>query len=206
MRKWPPTFQPFLPLITANRRARLPKGYSLVELLVVAAIISLMTGLGASSLTGNHSANLNTGGNLVVDLAIQARQNSITKNTMTALVMDTCGRHFILMEHTDTDWTAITRWNVLPQNVKVDTTSSDSSFSTQKPAVTLSNLPFCSGSNVSADTCSYQIFLPDGRLSVYGISTPMAPSLRLVEANTPGNNYYDISLNYLTGIAKVNRP
>lgn len=65
------------------------RGFTLMELLTVIAIMGIFTALTLSGLGVVTSGQLAAGGNQVVDLINQARQNAISENVPTALVMVT---------------------------------------------------------------------------------------------------------------------
>ncbi len=192
------------------------RGFSLIELLFVIAIMSALTGVGVATFSGN-SARVSTGGNLVADLASQARQNSLSKGVMTALVMAKTTstatsnyRAFALVEKVSgtSNWTPVTRWNHLPQGIAVDPSGSDN-FINNTPQVLTPELPSIAGTQISAADCAFQVFLPDGRLSTKGITTTVSPTLRINEetkTGASGGNYYEIIINPLTGTFKVERP
>lgn len=201
--------------------------FSLTELLVVVSVMALLTALTLPAFSSAKARQLATAGNQVVDLANQARQNSISKGVMTALVMvsnvdpELNYRLFTLVE-TQTDaagtvtWKQSMPWQMLPKGVLVDRDNS-LDFISVIPALTTSigNLKYA-GKNVAQGTYAYQIFLPDGRLLSDTSVNP--PSLRLIGAvintstaqvkktDTGSANYYQITLNQYTGIPKVDRP
>lgn len=189
-----------------------PRGFSLIELLTVITIIGIMITFSALSIGSIGARRLSQGGNLVVDLANEARQNSMTKGVMTAFIVAKSSpstnhklRSFILMEKgpRQTEWKPVTKWELLPTGTVVDGTAS---FIQQTPAIGLSNLPKLNNVAMDPSSCAFQVFLPDGRLSVKGITSPEFPVLRVVEALKPVGNYYDVELNILTGTPKVVRP
>src|SRR5688572_20486513 len=81
----PPIRHPLRPLRDLERKRG---AFTLVELIVVIALIVLLVALVAPAFTGSGRATaLKAGGNNVANLALLARQNSLTKNAMTALVV-----------------------------------------------------------------------------------------------------------------------
>lgn len=194
------------------------RAFSLVELLTVLAILSVLATFSAVSLSGTRgSAGITSGGNMVSDLFNLARQNSISKRVMTAVAMPKSVqsenynyRSFVLIEKGagSTNWTPVSRWTTLPEGIVVDKTQS-LNFIENAPDVSVSDLPPIDGKHTQANECAYQIFLPDGRLCTRGFSSQVSPSLKIVEAaSQEGNirNYYEITLNPLTGTSKIDRP
>jgi len=201
--------------------------FSLVELLVVVAVMVLLTAAALPAFSGGRARQLATGGNQVVDLANQARQNSISKGVMTALVMVSSVdpewnyRLFTLVEmqtvaNGGATWAQTTPWQMLPKGVLVDSQSS-TSFINVVPTLSTSigSLKYA-GKSIPQGSYAYQVFLPDGRLLSDSSANP--PTLRLIGAiinsatsqvtktDTSGVNYYEITLNQYTGIPKVDRP
>ena len=191
------------------------RGFSLVELLIVIGIVGILGALGAGAFSGMGAGRVTEGGNLLSDMVNQARQNSQSKRVMTALVMATQAgnydcRAFVLMEKDAeaTEWTPVTKWNFLPEGIVVDSEKS-AVFINQTPHLTPEvNVPPVAGAPLPNGGYAYQVFLPDGRLSVIGIPNPQPPSLWVLEQvkGTNAQNYYDISLNIMTGVPKIERP
>lgn len=198
-----------------------------MEVLVVVGIMAVLAGLIAPAMNIGKSRRLAMGGNLVANLVQQARQNSIAKNTMTALVSvsnspedDWNGQLVILVELSGDplEWKPITKWERLPTEVILDPSYSAgqaSNFFENSPSVTPGiALPPYAGSPVDTEFCGYQVFAPGGRLITTGIINPSSPLLRLVEGSVRDGqiqkqntkNYYDIVINRFTGIPKIDRP
>jgi len=187
--------------------------FSLIELLMVMTIISLLFGLTTLSISGvSQSRNLTSGGNLVVSLTQQARQNSITKQALTALVLapvvadsEFNSRIFCLMELSSgaTRWTQISAWQILPQGVIVDSYQSAVFFNSPNLSPDLPSIPF---RGTAVTSIVYQVFNPDGSLYVGNSGQPASsPILKLVLSKSNLPNYYEISLNILTGIPRIDR-
>lgn len=208
---------------TPSKPRKLQKAFTIIELLTVIGIIFLLAGLAFPALRATGGKNLTEGGNLVADLANQARQNASAKGAMTALVLlkntsdaQYNNRALVLVEKTvgATTWKPITRWNKLPEGVVVDATGS-ADFIDQIPNVgSTPDLPSFAGRTVNASDCAYQVFLPGGNLAPASVVSQPPPVLRLVEGTSdaggphPRNsqNYYDVVINLFTGIPKVDRP
>jgi len=210
-----------------------PRGYSLIELLAVMAILSALAGFTMGSLSPVRANALTAGGNQIADLLTAARQNSLSRHAFTAVVIKSTGdarfSAHCLFELTRNDngafaaWKMIAPWRSLPEGVRFDPgtlTGSVANFVDMSPPPrTPSTLPSSvqfRGLAISlASGVAYQIFAPDGTL------TKGAPvRLRLVEGaedsgtgiiytgqKTAGNpaNYYDIVILHETGQAKVER-
>jgi len=203
--------------------------FSLTEIMVVLAIMAIMTSFALPSFVGLISSRgLAASGDLVVDLANQARQNSIAHNAMTALVLvrnsgnaNWDNRLFIILQMTAANtgttpsWTPVTKWEMLPPNTVVDPNQS-ATFVSQLPTVspappTLTYL----GTPVSTSAVCYQIFLPTGGLLLPTGTTPTPPLLHLVNGVSNGsgvtsrgsaNEFYEVTINPYTGLTKVYRP
>ena len=200
--------------------------FSLIELLVVVAVITLMMGLSLPAIRSVGGADgLTQAGNLVSDLAGAARQNAVARNRLTALVLATRtqdaaldNRLFCLMELAPdaAGWTAVSPWQVLPEGIVVDPSRS-AGFLDSPPVTPDLASPAFRGQKVFAFAC--QIFRPDGAICGAGAAGNPPLSLRLVNGRLengelryygPGGsspeNYYDIILNAFTGLPKIERP
>ena len=207
--------------------------FTLLELLAVMAVIGIVSAMVIPSLRGfGRSAALTNSGNLVTNMANLARQNAVTKNTMTALVVlgqqgsDQDFRAIAVLEYDPVvGWSQSGAWELLPSGVVVDRTdSANSTFMVNSPQP----FPFLKGAKANppvsfrgqqvANGNGYaaRIFLPNGALQ-----NPDKPAqLRLVEGFYDNNrltytrpdgqggsaNYYDIAILGMTGTTKVSRP
>lgn len=199
------------------------RGFTLVELLTVMALIALLASLSLPALQGVKSRNLVNGGNMVADLIQQARQNSMSRGVCTALVMitdkkaDWNNRLFMLADLAPgaTKWNQVSPWFELPEGIVVDNDKTNSTFFVSLPALPQAlNLPPRRGEGITASQCAYQVFTPSGGLSDSAGMANEPQVLRLVQGmlnggqlqKTAQENYYDVIINRFTGIAKVDRP
>jgi len=171
-------------------------GFTLVEFLVVIAIVGTMMGLATLSLKGVSSGVALSGeGNRISTLITLARQNAMSKNTPTALVLSTDPsldvrlRAMSIWEATPrndgslpvaADWKQISKWETLktgvvfapPSGTQMDlpTVSSNPPF----PALTFE------GQSIAADGFVCKIFLPAG-----GLLTALPGIVTLAEGVVP---------------------
>ena len=158
-------------------------GFSLMELLTVIAVMSILAALGLSAIKGN--GQLDAGGNRVVDLINQARQNSISKGVMTALILVTStnnstidNRLWVIMDYENVagtwQWQQVSKWELLPGGVVVDSSAATyadgttqnfasyfSSANMPKPTQAPTAISY-QGTSITPGT--YVVFLPGGRI------------------------------------------
>jgi prepilin-type N-terminal cleavage/methylation domain-containing protein len=209
------------------------RGYSLIELLAVMAILSALAGLTVGSLSPVKANALTAGGNQITDLLTSARQNSISRHAFTAVLIKSTGdarfSAHCLFELTRNDngtaaaWKMLVPWRLLPEGVRFDpdaVTAPAANFALASnnphPPSALPSIQFRGQAVNLASDVAYQIFAPDGTLTR---GEPVR--LRLVEAaeNLAGPgiiytgrritgqpaNYYDIFILRDTGQTKVER-
>lgn len=208
-------------------------GFSLIELMVVIAIMTIAIGFAVPAFRSiSRGTALTSAGNLLTSLASAARQNSISRNVLTAMVV---------LTGTDTEadyrtvglyeygiegyWLQVGKWETLPTGIVIDAQDRvNCSFLEDSP--TLPRLMAAGGEsairyqNVAApaDAFAARIFVPSG-----GLSNPDKPAqLRLVEgfheapektryshrnpAGTGPANYFDVAIVGTTGATKISRP
>ncbi|CAN5822221.1 hypothetical protein BH09VER1_BH09VER1_47250 [soil metagenome] len=203
------------------------RAFSLIELLVVMGVISLMVGMGISSMNLWRSQLLSNSGNVITDLVTMARQNSLGKNTSTAIVIKTRNEgaytSICLMEQSRSDdgtigaWKMLVPWKTLKDGVvfSPDALNTFLNASSNVPVDFPTQITFRGQSvNAPGDTV-VQVYKADGTLSA-----GQTLRLRLTEGTTdnahtvtysrpaaqgaPGN-CYDIIFLRDTGQAKVVR-
>jgi len=122
----------------ADRHQKSQSGFTMVELLTVMAVISVLAVLSVPTLGLFGSRSLTAGGNQIADMATVARQNSISNNSYTAIVIKTQGAcaytAYCLVQFswqysgfkqdgvTPNDgssgqWQAVTPWRYLPKGI-----------------------------------------------------------------------------------------
>lgn len=206
-----------------------------MELLVVIAIMTIMAAIGISALGTTSAQKLNSAGNEVADLVNQARQNAISKDKMTALVVvsgtnntDVDYRVLVIWEYDPANnaWQQASKWITLPEGTTIDptpdaTTAFFGNSPGSSPTPASAALPAMKYLSNDVTPRMYVIFLPGGQIIQQAqLSTPV---LRVVggkwngdgtvtyipnQKNADGDpiNYYDIYINNYTGMAKIGRP
>jgi prepilin-type N-terminal cleavage/methylation domain-containing protein len=211
------------------------RGFSLAELLMVLAIMGILSALAVSSISSLRSAGLSASGNQLVDVFAMARQNSISKNDFTAVVILTQGPEacsaYSLLElpgqpdgTMGTSWTQLTPWRYLPKGIvfENDQASIDTFMTTlpwaSLPAPTSTLLTSCpfQGSQINLTMAAImQCYQPDGtliggqplRLRVIEGTANSAGTVTYNGATVSGAqvSYYDLYFIANTGATKVGR-
>ncbi len=213
-----------------HRRSAAP-AFSLVELLVVMAVVALLLGIAGMAFNNfGRSTSLAAAGNRVAAILEQARQHATSQGAMTAVAIATDSasqdrnQAFVVLAArprndggalTAADWKQVSKWEVLPEGIIVDSGSSFTESGTKLIPSLPSQLPERAGER--ADSFRYVIFQPSG--AVLGGA---AAGLRLVEGSWAGGsgsptytrpgpdgtpeNYYKLALIAATGRLKVDRP
>jgi Tfp pilus assembly protein FimT len=218
--------------VSGCRRASLRgPAFTLVELLVVLAVMLILLAVIVPAFNGiGKGTELNGAGNSVSNLIYLARQNSLAKNALTAVILpgasgtDADFHAFALYEavpHMDgtpvttADWRPLGTWQTLPVSVIVEPdlctfTKSSSSMTPAFPNFTYHAAPVTS--------YAYVVFLPNGE-----ILGSVTPQVRLVTGYLPTGSgtvvytnkntataapadYYNISIISASGRVKVDRP
>lgn len=204
------------------------RAFSLVEILVVIAMMSVLLGLGVSTINVWKSETLSAAGNRFADCVAMARQNSLSKNAYTAVVIKTQGdgayAAFCLMELVRPDdnssgtWKMLTPWNTLKEGVVFAPMSSTDSFlaaTGNLPADLPTGITY-RGQAVNFTTAAVaQVFQPDGTLSAGQMlrlrlaegSANKTEGISLTRPTTEGvpANYYDIVFVRDSGQIKIER-
>lgn len=205
--------------------------FTLIELMAAITLLLFLSTFTVFSLRGTGgAAALAVGGNRLVGLANQARQNSMTKNVLTALVLVTGQatpsqgdyRAAALLEFDAADaspsWKQISRWEILPTGVVIDNDSSTFLSGSNNTPATAPLPPKLPGKFRGTDIANYaaRVFLPNGGL--YNPST--SATIQLVEGFVNGGSvklthcasggsaadYYNIAIVGVTGRSKIERP
>ncbi len=188
-------------------------GFSLIELLTVVLIIGIIAGFVVPAVNGiGRGSQLTNAGNAVVDMMNLARQEAMTKNTMTAVVImarqpsgqqvvgeDFSYRALTVVEYDAVaGWSQITQWEILPPGIVIDCnpdpTSSPSHSSYNSFLQNSPTFPFLAhgqlnppvsfqGAQLNSNAYAARIFMSNGALQ-----NPEQPAqLRLVEGLYQGN-------------------
>ncbi|MEY2906957.1 MAG: hypothetical protein RLZZ408_1428 [Verrucomicrobiota bacterium] len=204
-----------MPLTPATSRA-----FSLLELMVVVAIIGLVVGLTVLGAGSRNAASLRNSGALAGGVADSARQMAQSSRTKTALAVAISGQDeyralTVLKLETNGQWTPAARWTRLPDGIifdnNVPAVSGVSDFFTNTPSIT--NTIRMAGATLADGTgFRAQCFSQDGSLE--GQTAPVRLRLREgfsangIQTSTAGNTnrYFDIYLIPTGGRVKYVQP
>lgn len=191
-------------------------GFSLIEILVVVAIIGIVLTLTVPSITGlAGSSRLNAAGNLLVDQLNLARQTAVARNRPvefrfyqgeTPQGPGIVGFQSFVLDDSG-EYTAITRLNRLPEEV-AGLLSSRLSTLADLPATTDG-----SNRNPSGTTSTHVFeFRPDGSTNLpftaqWYLTLGQARDLAGGGNNsTPPDNFFTVMVNPVSGKTKIFRP
>ncbi len=218
---------PFPSTIPARRTAGSPlyrgaskacRGFSLIEILMVISIMAILVSVGAPSFLSSYRASgLTDAGNQLDNVATLARENAISHNARTAVVLMTTdpydstlsGRAFSVWQmQSDQTWTQSSRWQFLPASSKAydDPTATVTGFPAPLPTITIQGNPL-----PAADYSAF-IFNPDGSMYTGPSTTTRIASVEykgdpapVGSVNTSLKNYYDLVFSSDTGAIHVVR-
>lgn len=209
--------------------ALFPRGFTLLEVLLVLAIIAIVIGLTAplASQLGK-SKSLTNAGNRLADLLAAARQNSMTKNCLTVLLVPAGSDQwnscilYQLRPRSDgsapasTDWEPASKWENLPAGVTI----SETTFVAETESASLpAPLPSIRYGDVPIGQYRFVAFMPRGVLYPKTVPQGGNPSLSVVAGTRSGGrvilqsaaqngtaaNIYKIIVLSSTGITKIER-
>ena len=212
-------------------------GFTLVEILAVMAILIMFMALVVPAVSGIFSGrSLDDAGNRLADIANLARESSLARNALTALIVVTDPaienryRAVTLMQISPTDdgsapsssnWTQISNWETLRPGVAIDPNAlscNDSSDPPSSPGTPTPPFPALTYAGTRLGAYKYIVFLPGG-----GLLSGSSARLRVTEGIFPAKsasflythparngtgaaNYYDIILLAATGKSRIDRP
>jgi len=181
------------------------RGFSLIELLIVVAILAILAGVGVSVLGGNQSRSIDQGGNTISGMAQLARQHASSMNTLTALVIaettesgEVEDRPMVSVWDFDSSLkpNQVERWTLLPSTVSIWTTNANLPDSLSRSGITYKN----SASAVKSPKFIW--FYADGRIGD-GNATPI---IKLAPTRGSKENTYEMVFNPVIGTHKIIRP
>lgn len=194
----------FFAIRSAERQA-----FSLLELLIVVAVISVLATLVVQSISSPAAAQLTTAGNETVDLINHTRQYAQANNTLAMLAVINSGSDagrvlgsfaFAATNGTNGAWTQIDRWRTLPEVVHIDLPGSTNALTTPpSPVPSLQR----GGSTVGYVAAT---FLPDGRPYTTNSQPPVLWLRHPANSSGSQANFYKIILNESTGTPFIRRP
>lgn len=222
----PPSPAPHAVPISRFRAANV-SGMTLIELLTVSALFVVMVSLVAPAIGIGSARSLDGAGNRVAGMLELARQNAMTRSTLTALVVAVDGndryRAFTILEAAPrddgtplsaSDWRQVNRWETLPEGISADADPFGVTAGSGAPP--LPSLRY-QGSDLPSSALRHVTFLPNGRV----MNASMPSTIRLVEGFWDGGssptytrsvdasdpaNFYEILVLPSTGRLKVHRP
>lgn len=211
------------PSVTRFPRRFRSCGFSIIELLSVIAIVAIlgtMVGIGTGSNTGRQ---LEAAGLKAANLLEFARQNSMTRDVMSAVVLVKgqtpqiglfeLGVRRDGLAVTSADWVQVGRWEPFPSGLVVDAETLRPGGETFTPGPPQ---PRLKGQIVAPGDFSYAVFLPSGRLmNPAPASLRLAPGLwdsasgtgsvtRLAPDGAPAN-FFKLTVIGATGRVKIDR-
>jgi type II secretory pathway pseudopilin PulG len=203
-------------------RQQSERAFSLLELMVVIAIMILIAGFTIPALTGlSGGDNLSTGGRVVSNLLTVARSEAINRRSPVRFEIATSWpsdpaqayRRIALVQHdpvTGSD-TQLTGWQTLPNGVIVKDRTPPPSSGKYFIAASTDQSPKLSFGGQAINS-RYLEFTPSGAPNIDPASAPVG--VCVVEGYVSGGsnfqilstNYYEIDIDALTGKSLVKRP
>jgi len=186
------------------------RGFSLLELLTVVAIMSTLGGLLFSSLPGMFSSRASANGaNLVANLLLSARQQAVSNGRPVAVVIanriDPDERQAIILldgnrQGSGMQWEALTSWQQLSKGVDVTPlTRNDAQSMYNSDQGELRQPPTALLNGHLVSDFFYLIYRPDGSID----APQIAPSLAVRRQTHPTLNDYVVIAQENTGRVKV---
>lgn len=188
------------------------RGFTLIEFLSVIAVISVLTAVVTPSLLSSfRSSALTQAGNQIADLAILARQNALSRNAITAIVVVTSANDQALQDRSvamlemkaDRVWRQVGAWIFLPEQTRV-VMNNPSALPAGVSAPVLNPLR---GTTLNASDYEAVIFYPDGRMESSATDTKRIRIAHPEDINKPSpSNYYDVLFNPENSSCRIIRP
>lgn len=206
-------------------KQRKPSAFTLLELLIVMAVIILLLAFTIPAVTGLSKSNsLNSGGRIVANLLTIARSEAINRRALIRFEIATdwpgdfssAYRKITLVQHdltTGTD-TQLTKWETLPTGVIFQPQDPSPGSGAYFFALNQTQTPPLKTGTQDVPT-SYIEFLPTGALNVTPANSPVRlrvvpgflPSATATSVTLTGsNNWFETSVDSLVGRIKISRP
>lgn len=206
------------------------QGMSLIELLVVAAIISMMAGLLALGLKGMKAPAIQGAASQVTSGLSLARQLAISKNTKAALfIANDTGNGRIPYRHwavgysnrLTASWTVAKKWEPLPEGaffLETVTNTITKPPISQSLGATFTPSTFLNTTNITIDGKEFKtlpcvMFSSDGAAAISGNATAIAIRIAGGAVDTNGdvtltstNQYYFVETDGIVGRIRMRAP
>ena len=171
----------------------LNKGFTLVEMLAVIAMMSIIMGFGIYIFGGMKSSAIGTGARQVYATLNLARQFAITQRTYVAVIISANYNGYAVMTNNGTSWVNIGRWEYLPAQTTFTNNFTPSGGGTVPPDTSSTGLPGC-----PTAYRGYIIFTPTGAArQQYGV---------VITDGKTTKNYAYITTDDLLGTIRIQYP